>query len=158
MKLPLDLLEQHRELREHSHRFILVPRLWRHYAYRGRLRWRTVPLKASRASRLPTTHGVYALIVRSGIASRLAASYLMYVGKSNSIQRRFREYLRESKSSLARPKLAMLLRLYANHLHFRYALVAPPHRDAAETALIAALLPPANDQLPAVIRAARAAF
>lgn len=158
MQLPVDLIEQRRDLREHFHEFFLVPKLWRGYAYGGSLLWRTVPLRASRAAGLPPTSGVYALIVKSGVASRLGASYLMYVGKSNSIRRRFRDYLRESKSSVARPKLAILLRLYAKHLHFRYALVAPPHRDVAETELIGALLPPANDQVPAVIRAARAAF
>jgi|SRR5712664_2492796 len=158
MRLPKDIIAQRRELLEHAHEFILVPRLWKNYAYRLRLRWRTVPLRSSRAARLPIAPGVYALIVKSGVSSRLAASYLMYVGKSTSLRRRFRDYLREGKSTVARPKLAILLRLYANHLHFRYALVASPQRDLAETQLIGALLPPANDQLPAEIRAARAAF
>ena len=158
MRLPVDLIDQRRELKEHSYEFILVPRLWSNFAYPWRLQWRTVPLRASRADRLPATPGVYALIVKSGVAARLAASYLMYVGKSKSIRRRFRDYLRESKSRFARPKLAILLRLYARELHFRYALVPLVRLETTETQLIGALLPPANDQLPAVIRAARAAF
>jgi hypothetical protein len=157
-RLPADLLEQRRELAEHTHHFILVPRRWRRFGYRGKLRWRTVPLSASRAPALPDGPGVYALIVASGVASRLAATYLMYVGKSNSLRQRFRNYIRESRSDFARPKLAMLLRLYAGCLHFRFARVSRTGITRAENELIGALLPPANDQLPADIRPARAAF
>jgi excinuclease UvrABC nuclease subunit len=107
---------------------------------------------------IPTGSGVYTFLVKPDIASHPACSFLMYVGRSNSLRQRFGHYLYERNRNDGRPKIVYLLNKYADHLWFCFALLPEDATPAQENALITAYIPPFNNQFPAEIRAPVGAF
>lgn len=82
----------------------------------------------------------------------------MYVGKTNSLHRRFGEYLNQEKRETGRPKIFRLLNVYPDHTWFCFSLVSQTDLVNVEEALLAAYIPPANDQLPAEVSKVTGAF
>jgi hypothetical protein len=84
----------------------------------------------------------------------------MYIGETGrTLRERFAEYLVEARSDKIRPKLLRILPLYPDHLVFACApLPANIAPKDVESALIEALLPPGNDDVPATVRRPRKAF
>jgi hypothetical protein len=149
------------EMMLHSHTMVMMPKLWT--AYVGptpQLSWSTFPFKEASRNQIPDAPGVYAFLVLPNIAGNINVSYLMYVGETERpLRERFGEYLREAKEDRIRPKLLRVLPLYPDHLVFACATtpVGIPPKDV-ESALLAAFVPPGNDQIPAIVRRARKAF
>jgi hypothetical protein len=112
------------------------------------------------AAAVPTSRGVYAFMVNLNIAGNLTARYVMYVGKAEDrgLRRRFREYLKEAASDRPRPKLGRLFYLWQGQITFHCASTGPLSPKDVEDKLLAALVPPMNDELPATVRASVRAF
>lgn len=138
--------------------FVMLPEYWAAYSATTRLQWRSVKFtKASRPT-LPDAPGVYAFLATPRVG-RLHVAFLMYVGQTDSLRRRYRDYQREaSPKTKSRPKLYHMFRSYPEHLQFSYALVPLADCVPSEEALMTAFWPPVNHNLPAQIRAARRAF
>ena len=151
----LDLVS---EARRYEQAFMLFPRYWLEYAYPRRLTWNVVPFVAQKKALVPQVPGVYAFLVQSTAPPTLAGCYIMYVGQSNSLKRRFSEYAREESSSSGRPKIRVMLGTWKGFVHFAYAPVPPSELNEAESALLRALWPPMNPNLPADINRVRKAF
>src|SRR2546426_704434 len=79
---------------------------------------------------IPASPGVYSLLLRPGIADHPACSYLMYVGKTRSLRRRFREYLTREKQETGRPKIFRLLMKYPDHVWFCFTNASNDAIDA----------------------------
>ena len=124
------------------------------------LAWQVHDFTSVAAPSVPSLPGVYAFMVNLNIAGNLSAQYLMYVGKAEDrgLRRRFREYLKEASSSHPRPKLGRLFALWAGRITFHCAPTGPLSPSEVEDKLLAALVPPMNDELPATIRAGVRAF
>lgn len=146
------------EAKTYWEQFWLIPRYWREYRYRRSFAWRTVRFDSSVTSSLPDQAGVYVFSIRPPVAPPLEGAYVVYVGETTDLRRRFRDYLNEAQSRRARPKIAITLALYRDHLFFSYATLPVSERKKAEDALITALWPPRNDMYPAKIRRVRNAF
>jgi excinuclease UvrABC nuclease subunit len=144
-----DLIAERNEAKAHTHQFMLWRRMWEEYANGYELEWNTHRLEANQAGQIPEEAGVYSLILQPGIANHPACVYLMYVGRTNSLRRRFGEYLNQERRITGRPKIFSLLNMYPNHTWFCCAILPENEIEAAEEALIAAFIPPKNDQLPA---------
>jgi hypothetical protein len=153
-----DILDEQDALKAHEHQFYLYPRYWHECADVQIACWNMIKLNGSERLEVPEEPGIYTLLVQPGIALHPACSYLMYVGKSKSLRRRFGEYLNESRRETGRPKIVRLLNKYPDHLWFCYTLIEDEALDVVEDALIAAYVPPANDQMPAEVRGAVGAF
>jgi hypothetical protein len=84
----------------------------------------------------------------------------MYVGMTNRpLRQRFSEYLQERDSDHIRPKLLRILPLYGEHLFFAFAAAPSGHTpEAIEAQLLAAFIPPGNDQINAHVNRIRKAF
>lgn len=136
----------------------MLPPAWASYSFRSSLNWGVVKFEGVNQSRLPVSSGVYAFLIQPNVGNDLNSSFLMYVGQTNSLRRRFGEYLVEARSATARSKLMRMFHKYERHLHFTYATVRSADCESAEEALLRALWPPINSNLPADIRAARRAF
>ena len=148
------------EMMRHSHQMIMVPRLWSLLPSGPSLSWSLFAFNDGSRSLIPEQQGVYAFLVAPGCAGDLNVSYLMYIGETGrTLRERFGEYLLEARSDKIRPKLLRILPLYPDHLVFACAPlpsnIVP--RDV-ESALIEALLPPGNDDVPATVRRPRKAF
>lgn len=139
--------------------FMLYPAAWSKYGYKRQLDWKTVSFRASERSKLPKEPGVYAFLIQPNVAPVLNASYLVYVGETKSLHRRFGDYLREEAGlGNARIQLYSLFKYFKGYILFAYATLPEAERKEAEDELIKALTPPINRKLPATIAAAERAF
>jgi len=157
--MSVDILDQERnEMKMHSHNFVLWKRKWEEHRELHTLDWQFRKLADSEKSSIPSNAGIYTLIVQPGIANHPACSYLIYVGQTKSLNRRFGEYLKERQNETGRPKISYWLRQYPNHTWFYFSLVSRDYLDDAEDSLLCAYLPPANDRFPATVRRVINAF
>lgn len=147
------------EMMRHSHKMVMVPRLWSALTIPS-LSWTAYPFKDASQSQVPAQPGVYAFMIVPNVAGDLNISCLMYIGETGrTLRERFSEYLREARSQRIRPKLLRILPLYPDHLFFACApLPSNVSSRDVEAALLEAFLPPGNDQVPASVRRARKAF
>ncbi len=153
-----------KEAKSHTHQFTLWPDRWR--VCNLKVSWNTYAFSEESVSSIPKNPGVYAFLIQPGIAGDLNTSYLIYIGMSKNLRRRFVKYLREFKSKIGRPKIVSWLFPYIGYLHFSYTLVNPSNTlkslednlKSLEDELIKAFIPPANDRFPAEVRRVVKAF
>ena len=144
---------------KHRLAFTLWRRQWASYRPSVPLVWKDHPFDAGTKGSIPGKPGVYAFLVQPGIVTGLTMSYLLYLGKSNDLRRRYGEYLREVSSLRSRPKIQRCLSLYSGYVRFSYAAVPDEaNRSRIESDLVTALTPPLNSIFPAEIRRAMVAF
>jgi hypothetical protein len=155
----IDILNRDQdEMSVYTRKFVLWRRKWEEYAHPSPLSWQNCQLTESQRGQVPKDSGIYTLIIQPGIALHPACSYLIYVGQTNSLYRRFGEYLNESKNETGRPKVTWWLRRYPQHIWFYFTLVDKSDLDTVENCLLSAYFPPANDQYPASVRKVTNAF
>ena len=149
-----------KEAKSHKYEFVLWPQRWQQYEPLINYNWITFAFCQDSVEKIPDKPGVYAFLIQPHIADNLDVSYLMYVGQtSRSLKKRFKEYLTEMNSNRGRPKIVTLLQMYQGYLYFSCITLdnnVSPHD--VEEELLKALIPPANDQLPAEIRSVIKAF
>lgn len=132
---------------KHSLPFVLFPDLWDTFARRApglRLQWREVPFKRSNKKKLPTTAGVYAFVIRRHVGDHPQHVYLLYVGSTDNLQRRFGDYLRERVAGENREEVIWMLNTYAGRLSFTFSEVADASYGDLEEKLYTAIWPPIN--------------
>lgn len=154
----VDIIHEIRDKKFYTHGLVLWPHRWQEYNYSRIGTWHSFKLVASERANIPKDPGIYTLIIKPGIADHPACSYLMYVGKTISLHRRFGNYLNEKNRETGRPKIIELLNAYPDHLWFCFTSLPESDLRPAEEALINAYLPPCNDQLPAKLRFGTGAF
>ena len=154
----IDLIRQQNEFIAHESRIVLWPRQWENYENRHALDWRIRRLAAEERPNIPNESGVYTLLIQPSIAAHPACSYLMYVGKSERLRRRFGHYLGREKRETGRPKIFRGLNLYSDYLWFCFTAAAIESLEDIESGLLNAYIPPWNDQLPSDVRGAVGAF
>lgn len=147
----IDIINEQNEYQAHRHQFALWRRKWQEYRDVNALDWQIYPLADHERQRIPNEPGIYTLLVQPGIANHPACSYLVYVGRTGSLRRRFGNYLNQEKRETGRPKIFRLLNMYPDHTWFCFSVVPETDLGAVEDALITAYIPPANDRLPAEI-------
>lgn len=155
---PTDLVLQMGEVSLHTHEFVLYPKSWAACSCLHSLAWHAVRLQHGQEGGIPHRAGVYTLLIQPGILDHPACSYLMYVGRSKDLRRRFAEYLDERKRYTGRPLVYRVLALYPAHTWFAYAQVPRQALCEVECNLIAAYIPPANDRLEGDLAPAVRAF
>jgi len=133
-------------------RFILWPKQWTKYPARVPLIWSHIRYRQQNFRRLPNVRGVYAFVVKPGIAALRNCNYLMYVGKAldQTLRTRCPQYLAEEKLLKGRPRIKELLANWRTHLFLCFASVGGPKTNVtkAENDLLAAFLPPCNTRFP----------
>ena len=153
----VDIIKVQDEMKAHMREFVLWPLRWQQYTP-GNHAWHLQRLRPDDVNNIPESAGVYTLLIQPGIASHPSCSYVMYVGRSDSLRRRFREYLGPERRATGRPKIYRLLHRYSDYLWFCFTEVEAARTKDVEDALMTAYVPPENDQLPAEIRNIRGAF
>jgi hypothetical protein len=127
------------------HHVVLWPKQWRTYTH-GSLNWVTTKFAPHALSSIPTSPGLYAFTVETGIDAGLKVALLFYIGKEeSSLRSRFADYLKEVASPSGRPRVVYWLHTYRKHVRFSYTTVAKRSRiRRLELSLIDAYIPPAN--------------
>ena len=152
----VDIVNETEEMKKCAQRFVLSPRQW--VTYTQSHTWRNEKLERARATQIPESPGIYTLILQPGIAGHPLCSYLMYVGQTISLRRRFREYLGMERRVDRRPKVSYFLNKYNGYACFCYTLVAAATLTNVENGLTAAYLPPLNEDYEGIISTAMRAF
>lgn len=128
----------------HSFTFTLWPQQWATYS--ASHQWQLTRLDISKRDSVPDSPGIYTLLVRPEVADHPVCSYMMYVGKTVSLRRRFGEYLNKERKPSGRPKIFLFLDMYPNNVWFCSTLVQSSSLNLVESGLRDAYLPPLNDQ------------
>jgi hypothetical protein len=153
---PVDIVSETDEMKGCILHFTLWPRQWQTYTQSHE--WQNEKLETASATRIPESPGIYTLIIQPGIAGHPSCSYLMYVGKTVSLRRRFREYLGMERRPDGRPKISYFLNKYDQFIFFFYTLVSTEAVDNVEEGLKNAYLPPLNEEYEGTIGTSVRAF
>ena len=131
-------------------RFALWPKQWRAYSPTVKLVWQSITYNRTSYAKLPDEPGVYAFVVRHGIANLDDCNFLLYIGKAESqtLRQRCRQYTADR-----RVHIAEFLRLWKQHLYLYYAALDPATVDISrvEDDLLAAFVPPFNRSFPGTL-------
>ena len=153
---PADLVESQDAYQKHIWRICLWPAQWKTCSPNLELRWDSVALNGEHRSKVPNTTGIYTLVIQPGIAGHLGCSYVMYLGKTKNLKRRFGDYLATERNR--RPKVVRLLEMYSSYIHFFFTKVDATRLDNTEERLINAFVPPCNSTFTGNVKEARGAF
>ena len=140
----IDIVERQDEALNYRYSFALWPRQWATYSESHD--WRQTRLVASEAGSIPDCSGVYTLVAKPNIANHPSCAYLMYVGRSISLRRRFGEYLNKERRQSGRPLMFRFLDKYSEHVWFCFTLADSSSLESIESGLRDAYIPPLNDQ------------
>jgi excinuclease UvrABC nuclease subunit len=151
-----DVLKACEEQKVWTCHFTLCPNTWKRYL--SIHEWHNEKLDRTKANNIPDEAGIYTLILQPGIANHPACSYLMYVGQTKSLRKRFRKYLTSEKRITGRPKIFAFLNWYDGFICFYYTLVKMETLDTVEDALMDAYQPPLNTEFKGTLSKARSAF
>lgn len=132
--------------------FILHVPSWKSYVAKPVLTWKSVPYDSDEDP--DDERGVYAFVLDAGEHSPSPIppfSCVLYVGEtgeaSNATLKSRLENYRNKKAQRERPRIYGLLEQWGDSLFFYYATIAPgASTKECETALLDALLPPANSK------------
>ena len=138
-----DIISVQDELRAHQYEFTLWPVRWTTYTEMHE--WRLSRLANSESGNIPNVPGIYTLLAMPGIANHPGCSYLMYVGKTNLLRRRFGEYLNKERRKTGRPKMFRFLNKYSDQVWFCFTTVDAASLENVENGLKDAFIPPLND-------------
>ena len=156
-----DLISKQDQLRAHQYTFDLWPQQWATYNLPDQFNWEIHPFLQDQIKNIPSKPGIYSFVIQLGVSSHPECSYLMYIGRTErTLRTRFREYFSEKQNEeKGRPKILRLLNQYQGYLHFCCSTIQKKERiKEIEKALIAAFLPPCNDQFPSEISRITGAF
>ena len=152
-----DVLSDYLKLHGWSRRFLLCPDTWKNYSPTHE--WHGEKLDISKKDQIPNEPGIYTLILKPGIASHPACSYLMYVGKEeSSLRTRFYDYLTSEKRVTGRPRIYVFLNLYEGFICFYYTPIKKKELVQVEDSLTNAYQPPLNTKVKGSMGQARRAF
>lgn len=156
--LPLDIVEGD-EFQARKISFHLLPRLWKEYDKDFDFDWHLVPFTRKSRTSLPRQSGVYSFLLQPSIADHPACSYLVYIGRTNNLWRRFGDYFEVKQKEKGRPKIHRFLCIYDGFVWFCYSKFPEESLDNCEKALLKAFVPPLNCDFPGEISSAvRGAF
>lgn len=142
------------ELHFYLRKFILAPPYWQGLPLKpyDTYKWNRIDFKEANRNILKDVEGLYFFIISPSIASASFVNYLLYIGETDSLRRRFGEYL-DKKGDPKSPQYQMfaLIDDYPDHLQFYYVeapgLKVKP-RKQREAELLTAFLPPVNNKYP----------
>jgi hypothetical protein len=155
-----DVINEQDDFAAHTLSITLWPKKWQGYANPHPLSWTLVKLEdaARKAKAVPPKAGIYTLLVQPGVAAHPHCSFLLYVGQTKSLLKRFGQYLTTEKKATGRPKIFRLLNRYDGYIWFCFSQVPENDLDLVEDSLIEAYVPHCNDDFPADLRPVVGAF
>ena len=154
---PVTNKEYRRDLIFFKKSFILAPPYWGELPipnFKG-FNWKPLPFLQKSKPTIATVEGIYFFAIKPNICNAPFLNYLIYIGETDNLQRRFGEYL-EKIDDPKSPQYQMVTFIadYPNNLEFYFAELPgadEPTRRAREDELLVAFMPPANNRYPALV-------
>ncbi len=131
--------------------FELFPDLWAipeiATYYSGRT-WTSLKFTNPPPPTIPKQSGIYMFVVGPYSGNLKDHSYVFYVGQSDNLRARYRQYLDEQRGlgPHPRPKVVKFLSHLKDYVYFQYTLVPESELNDAENLLKDNLSPPGNDR------------
>jgi hypothetical protein len=138
-----------------------LPARWGGQASIRSLKWSKLhKWKAKPNNKLPKKPGVYAFLLVPDLPGGPDATYVLYIGmtETQGIRKRYVDYVREAGRARGRTRIRNMFLNWPSHLWYTYALTPRANVASAEKALRSALIPPFNNDISADVNAARKAF
>jgi hypothetical protein len=151
-KIDLDFVDS---LKSNEFTFVLDPQIWKRFRQFSRIQnWERRKLIQREKTNIPPTSGVYSLLVHQNVARHPFPQYVMYIGQTDNLRRRFGEYLGKEKRLSGRPLVVRMLNKFEDNIFFAFTKVGLAHLDKVESNLLQTFLPPCcdPDEMPAKIR------
>ena len=145
------VLAQIKAERAGKYQFRLYPQLWKSSEladyYAGR-KWDSYPF-SDVVPDLPHAPGIYMFVVGPYCGRLKDHSYIFYVGRTNDLKRRYREYLEEKlgRKPTDRKPIVLLLNDFEGFLYFHCTQIPESECKRAEDLLKDNLTPFSNTQL-----------
>ncbi|TDB60405.1 GIY-YIG nuclease family protein [Arundinibacter roseus] len=138
---------------KYRRKFIICPDQWE--TLQGQhetLDWKEVHFQPSNQESLPEKEGLYMFMASPKKLNASFLNYLLYVGETDNLRRRFGDYLRKRDSPKSgQYKVYTIIDDFPEHLHFRYIELEGydmKKRRELETQFLIAFLPPINSRFP----------
>jgi hypothetical protein len=154
-----DFLKESDEMKSFEEKFILSPLHWNSFNVNINLEWNQIQFNKSNHPEIPEERGIYSFIIKHHTKSFPSHGYIMYIGKTDKLKRRFGDYIHE-KNNIKRPKIYRLLNKWDNFIFFTYAIVRDRRYslEKLEDALLNSIIPPCNEDFTFEISRKRKAF
>ena len=136
------------QLTEGAVTLVLAPERWDACNLPVQLNWSPILFgDTSQANLLPDTGGIYSFILRPEVAGPPETAYLLYIGKTKEISRRYREYLfyKSLSGYKKRPHIHDMLNKWPEEIWFFFAKLDDRDlRKTVEDTLLNSWVPPFN--------------
>lgn len=147
-----------KELTYSVRRFILAPLSWDGFPEKNftNFKWNPISFKSASKAKLKPVEGLYMFVIKPDICNAKFLNYLMYIGETDNLQRRFGEYLaKEGDPKSPQYQMYTLIDDYPNNLEFYFAELPGMNeatRKDREAELLTAFFPPVNGKYPAFVQ------
>jgi hypothetical protein len=145
-----DIIRSERtQAKAHAYNFTLWPRLWEMFNNSFSYSWAKQLFKKSVMDEIPARSGIYTFVIEPRIANHPSCAFLVYVGKTDNLKRRFGEYIEVQEGKRRHSPLleqALSQHLEKEYLFFYYSFHAKDSLKLYEQALIDGFVPPWNDK------------
>ena len=136
------------QLSSGSLNLVLAPELWAKCKLPVQLTWSPILFDdANQAGLLPDTGGIYSFILKPNLMGLPETSYLLYIGKTKEISRRYRDYqfYKSDSGYKKRPHINSMLNKWPAQIWFFFAkLDGQKVRNDVEDILLNCCVPPFN--------------
>lgn len=131
-------------------RFLLWEQQFNSFDLNLNLNWQSIQALQKNAALLPKTQGVYAFVVKPGIANLDWAGYILYIGKTENqtFRVRYPQYFHEQNRDKPRSWVRRMFKFWPSRLYYYFAETTAADADKAESELLKALMPPNNERFP----------
>lgn len=153
-----DLISSGKEVAAHTWNLTLLPDAWEDYDENHSCDWDCEDLNEENNEKIPEVSGVYNLVVEPEIACHPSCAYLMYIGETNDLNRRFYEYTREVEDEKGRPLVRTLLFIWEGYIKFYYIEVGENRRKDVQDSMIEAFRPRFNVEMESTVKQPQKAF
>ena len=130
--------------------------MWHEYDETLTFDWESAKLRASDRMAVPAECGIYSLILDPHLGGHPHCTYLMYVGQTTSLKRRFGTYLTTERRK--RSKVSRLLNDYDAYIYFCFTRLPFDRLNEVEDALSTAYLPSCNSKFKGIMQQVVDAF
>ena len=128
--------------------FVLAPERWAACNLSVQLDWSPILFDdASQANLLPDTGGIYSFILNPGVVGPPETAYLLYIGKTREISRRYKDYVfyKSPSGYKYRPHIHNMLNKWPTEIWFFFAKLDDwDLRKTVEDTLLNGCVPPFN--------------
>lgn len=138
---------------KYRRKFIICPEQWESIAGKYlSFNWTEVKFEDASLSSLNEVEGLYLFYASPRKVNAPFMNYFFYVGETNSLQRRFNDYLRKLHNpKSAQYKVQQIINDFPDHLYFHYVELPgfnETQRREIEDEFLTAFLPPINSKYP----------